>query len=160
MLDWFPYAACQGSDVDLFFPVGKDADAMQQAGDAKNICRRCPVRLQCLDYALTSGEQYGIWGGVEADQRCPQDEGDLERLFRSRTEAIDGSHLLWTGYVSRRGTPQVRHGTRNKSAYRIAFYLHHGRHPRGYVTSSCGQDGCVEPSHMQDETTRTQQQSA
>jgi hypothetical protein len=36
---------------------------------AKAICRRCDVQAECLAYALNTGEDYGVWGGMSADER-------------------------------------------------------------------------------------------
>lgn len=45
----------------LFFP-GKTAGRQWMA--AKSVCAACPVAADCLEYALSSGEQYGLWGGM------------------------------------------------------------------------------------------------
>lgn len=57
-------AACRAFDGALFFP---DAD-----GDIETplrICAGCPVRAECLDYALESRQRYGIWGGTTERER-------------------------------------------------------------------------------------------
>ncbi len=61
---WVAYGACRGADPDLFFP-GNDDDH----GEALRICRGCPVQEECLDYALSARERYGIWGGTTARER-------------------------------------------------------------------------------------------
>ncbi|MEU7133715.1 WhiB family transcriptional regulator [Streptomyces sp. NPDC046261] len=68
-MDWLRYAACTREDPDLFFPVGTVGPAARQQEDAKKVCRRCPVRAQCLDYALRTGENSGVWGGTCEDER-------------------------------------------------------------------------------------------
>jgi WhiB family redox-sensing transcriptional regulator len=64
-------AACKGADLGLFF--GPDAEFVtarqQREAEAKAICAGCPVRLECLAYALDSGEAYGVWGGLSEDER-------------------------------------------------------------------------------------------
>jgi WhiB family redox-sensing transcriptional regulator len=61
---WRRDALCAQTDPDLFFPeVGERALA------AKAVCSRCPVREQCLAFALDNREGYGIWGGLSADER-------------------------------------------------------------------------------------------
>lgn len=60
---WADRAACKGEDTDVFFPVGRESPRRALA-----VCRRCPVRTECLDYALTR-PQHGIWGGTTSDQR-------------------------------------------------------------------------------------------
>jgi len=64
-------AACKGADLNLFF--GPDAEFVtarqQREAQAKAICARCPVRAECLEYALDTREAYGIWGGATEDER-------------------------------------------------------------------------------------------
>jgi WhiB family redox-sensing transcriptional regulator len=55
---WQAKANCMGVDPDLFFP---DRGGSQK--EAKEVCRNCVVREDCLEYALANGEQFGIWGG-------------------------------------------------------------------------------------------------
>ena len=64
-LDWTDRAACAGADPDVFFP-GKGNDA---AGAAKRICAGCPVRVECLDYAIERPERVGVWGGKTPNER-------------------------------------------------------------------------------------------
>lgn len=68
-MDWRRYAACLNVDPELFFPVGKAAPARQQIEEAKAVCHRCPVRESCLDWALTAGQDQGVWGGLSEDER-------------------------------------------------------------------------------------------
>lgn len=77
----FEDALCLQVDPDLFFP-----DSGQSAEPAKRICRRCPVRAECLEYALRHGERFGVWGGLSERQRrmlAATDRG------AGRTEDID-----------------------------------------------------------------------
>lgn len=66
-------AACTGMDVSVFYP--KAAPGRRGRYDpadvaaAKAICRGCPVRDQCLSWALSTGEQWGIWGGHTSAER-------------------------------------------------------------------------------------------
>lgn len=66
---WRELAACEGEELDLFFPVGVAGPAMWQISQAKAICSECPVIAQCLDYALRTGQDHGIWGGLTAEER-------------------------------------------------------------------------------------------
>ncbi|MFI0915224.1 WhiB family transcriptional regulator [Streptomyces abikoensis] len=154
--DWLDHAACRDADPELFFTVGYDAQAMQDREEAKAYCRRCRVRAQCLDLADQTDVEDGLWGDTEKDKRRPPTRGDLTEMFYSRTKLLPGGHLEWTGFFTKRRCPVLRAGTKNLSAYRVAFRLCHGREPEGHVTSRCGQRGCVEPSHMQDSVTRAQ----
>jgi WhiB family redox-sensing transcriptional regulator len=67
--DWRYRAACRGEDPELFFPIGAAGPALVQIARAKQVCARCPVRAACLRYALVTGEDYGIWGGLTEDER-------------------------------------------------------------------------------------------
>jgi WhiB family redox-sensing transcriptional regulator len=67
--DWRERAACRHVDPELFFPPGHAGPALEQIEEAKRICRTCPVRARCLDWALSSGFDYGIWGGATEEER-------------------------------------------------------------------------------------------
>lgn len=61
---WQSEAACRGLDPDLFFPERGEMTAV-----AKEACRSCTVRDECLTAALTRAEKHGIWGGASERQR-------------------------------------------------------------------------------------------
>ncbi|MBP2579907.1 WhiB family redox-sensing transcriptional regulator [Streptomyces sp. PvR006] len=80
MDSWRASAACQDVDPDLFFPVGTGAPALVQAEEAKDICRGCPVREACLDWAMDDSRQVtGVWGGLDENERR-----SLKRRLRNR----------------------------------------------------------------------------
>ena len=54
--DWRAAGACLTADPDLFFPVAVGAAASPQVARALRICDGCPVRQQCLDFAMRTGE--------------------------------------------------------------------------------------------------------
>jgi WhiB family transcriptional regulator, redox-sensing transcriptional regulator len=66
---WREYAACLGTDPDLFFPVSESGPSGGQIWRAKQVCHSCPVRLDCLAWALRHGVADGIWGGRTATER-------------------------------------------------------------------------------------------
>ncbi|MGH3775594.1 MAG: WhiB family transcriptional regulator [Pseudonocardiaceae bacterium] len=68
-MDWRHHAACRDEDPELFFPVGTSGPALLQIAEAKTVCRRCPVNVECLNWALTSGQDAGVWGGMSEDER-------------------------------------------------------------------------------------------
>lgn len=76
MEDWREHAACNGMDTDLWFPVSETPKTQQQLRQiriAKNTCKACPVRMDCLLYALTTSQRHGIWGGMtESERRRPR----------------------------------------------------------------------------------------
>lgn len=61
---WQDYANCLGVDPDLFFP-----ERGASTREAKEVCRGCIVREDCLEYALRNGEKFGIWGGMSERER-------------------------------------------------------------------------------------------
>lgn len=67
-IDWISHGACRGEDPELFFPIATTEAAHQQVREAKAVCFRCAVRVQCLSYAMETG-QHGIWGGTTSDER-------------------------------------------------------------------------------------------
>lgn len=66
---WQDNAACLDEDPELFFPIGNTGPSVDQIEQAKAVCRRCPVRSTCLDRALSTGEDAGVWGGLAEDER-------------------------------------------------------------------------------------------
>ena len=67
--DWRCQAACRDADAELFFPDDDFRSARVQVKMAKLICRGCPVSATCLNWALASGQEAGIWGGLTEDER-------------------------------------------------------------------------------------------
>ena len=57
---WRLEALCAQVDPELWFP---EHGASEEAREARRICAQCPVRTSCLQSALDTGEQYGLWGG-------------------------------------------------------------------------------------------------
>lgn len=62
--DWRGLGSCAGTDPDLWFAVG----AMEHKR-AKRICASCPVREQCLSYAMDAPVDHGVWGGLTERER-------------------------------------------------------------------------------------------
>jgi WhiB family transcriptional regulator, redox-sensing transcriptional regulator len=67
--EWRRSAACRDVDPSVFFPVGLTGPAIPQIADAKAICASCPVRLVCLQYALATHQDDGVWGGYDEGER-------------------------------------------------------------------------------------------
>lgn len=65
---WRDQAACGGMSTEAFFPEqpGRPGDPHRAAIE---ICATCPVRTECLEYALSNDERWGIWGGKTPRQR-------------------------------------------------------------------------------------------
>jgi len=62
--DWSQIGSCRGMSVDIFFATMAD-----EIEAAKAICRRCPVRLPCLDEAVRNPSVRGVWGGASDNDR-------------------------------------------------------------------------------------------
>ena len=78
---WQEQANCLGVDPDLFFP-----ERGASTKEAKAVCRGCEVRVECLEYALSHGEKFGIWGGLsERERRRVRRQRALERQRRALT---------------------------------------------------------------------------
>lgn len=67
--DWRAAGACLTADPDLFFPTAVGTIASKQIARAQRICARCPVRQQCLDFAMSAREVTGVWGGTTPEER-------------------------------------------------------------------------------------------
>ena len=70
---WSDRAICVGEDPNLFFPSYGDFGIV-----ARQVCAGCPVRLDCIEYAVDADE-FGIWGGLDQEQR--------RKLVRGRPES-------------------------------------------------------------------------
>jgi WhiB family transcriptional regulator, redox-sensing transcriptional regulator len=66
---WRREALCRDTDPELFFPVGSTGNALVQIERAKQTCGACPVNLDCLNYALQTNQDSGIWGGTSEEER-------------------------------------------------------------------------------------------
>jgi WhiB family transcriptional regulator, redox-sensing transcriptional regulator len=67
--DWRDDASCRDTDPDLFFPVGTTGPAVDQIASAKAVCDVCPAKDPCLQFALVSNQDSGVWGGTTEDER-------------------------------------------------------------------------------------------
>ena len=61
---WRDKGACRGIDPDVFYPL-TDEDAEE----AKAVCAVCSVRQACLEFALSTREKEGVWGGATERER-------------------------------------------------------------------------------------------
>ncbi|HIW96209.1 MAG TPA: WhiB family transcriptional regulator [Candidatus Corynebacterium gallistercoris] len=84
-MDWRHKAICRDEDPELFFPVGNSGPALSQIAQAKLVCNRCPVARQCLSWAIESGQDAGVWGGMAEDERRALKRRNNRGRGRSRT---------------------------------------------------------------------------
>ncbi len=76
---WLHQAQCQDAEPELFFPASEDETlpaVAAQVAAAKAVCAGCAVWAECLSWAVTTGQAFGVWGGLTAAER--------RRLARSR----------------------------------------------------------------------------
>ncbi len=83
--EWEERSACRGADVEVFFSVDEEDQR-----EALEYCARCEVRQECLEYALTHREMYGIWGGMPESERRSLIR-DLRRRERERRKRADSA---------------------------------------------------------------------
>jgi WhiB family transcriptional regulator, redox-sensing transcriptional regulator len=74
---WRSRGACAGEDPEMFFPSHGDPGA-----EAREVCSRCPVRRDCLDYAMEVDE-FGIWGGLDQRERRARRRRHERQVARS-----------------------------------------------------------------------------
>lgn len=97
--DWQQKAACMGADPDLWFPPPNGGQ--KQARQARAICADCPVRTECLAYAINQRIGHGIWGGLDT-----KDRQKLTGEFRSTPKPINhGTHGGWRTHHRRGEKP-------------------------------------------------------
>ena len=66
---WRGRSACRDSDPDVFFPIGTTGPALEQIETARRICTACLVTEECLEFALATNQEAGIWGGTTEEVR-------------------------------------------------------------------------------------------
>jgi WhiB family redox-sensing transcriptional regulator len=84
--DWSTEAACHDDDQAVFFaPDGERQEAREtREAQAKEICSWCPVRDTCAEYALTTPEPYGVWGGMGEDERHAERRRRIRKASSAR----------------------------------------------------------------------------
>lgn len=164
--DWLATGPCK-ADPDAMF-------ATSAAGikAAKDICRHCPAIDRCLQWALETGEEFGVWGGLSEKERqalrrravrpisiddytgTPRTsrQGQTLQEIWDNSTLPDGEHVLWTGpkVIYRRGEQQL-------TPNRLAFYLDRGHWPAGDTKRMCSVAGCVKPAHLTDRAERAEE---
>ena len=66
---WRDQALCRDTDPDLFFPIGTTGHALLSIDHAKSVCDSCTVTSECLDFALETNQDSGVWGGLSEEER-------------------------------------------------------------------------------------------
>lgn len=163
--DWLAVAPCK-ADPDAMF-----ATTDHGIEDAKAVCRRCTAVDRCLQWALDTGEEHGVWGGLsEAERRPlrprrPARTTSLDQYTGARNSrppaatlqerwdthaVVKGDHVVWTG-------PKVivQPGpAKDVTVHQLSFFLDRGRWPEGDTKRTCLAYGCVAPAHLADRRER------
>jgi WhiB family redox-sensing transcriptional regulator len=80
---WRKDAACRASSPDLFFPVGTVGPALTEIDSAKAVCAGCVVREECLEFAVHTNQEFGVWGGTSEDERRRMRQAHRSTVFVS-----------------------------------------------------------------------------
>jgi WhiB family redox-sensing transcriptional regulator len=78
-LSWRREASCRDTSPELFFPIGTTGQAIDQIAAAKAVCMGCPSRVPCLEFALSTNQDSGVWGATSEEDRR-----HLRRTYISR----------------------------------------------------------------------------
>jgi WhiB family redox-sensing transcriptional regulator len=101
---WRHNALCRDTDPELFFPVGTTGQALLQISRAKEVCCECPVKIDCLDFAMETNQDTGIWGGTSEEERRQIRREAAARARAARLAANNGaiqnSHVADTADVT------------------------------------------------------------
>jgi WhiB family redox-sensing transcriptional regulator len=87
LTDWRELSACRDSDPEVFFPIGTTGAAVSHIEKARAICTACSVREECLQYALETNQESGVWGGYPEEDRRRLRKRWLADRRRRRQEA-------------------------------------------------------------------------
>jgi WhiB family redox-sensing transcriptional regulator len=68
-VEWSDRAACLSAEPETFFPIGTSGAALDEVTRAKLICAGCAVLDQCRSYALRTRQPFGVWGGLDEEER-------------------------------------------------------------------------------------------
>lgn len=80
--EWRDRASCRDSNPDLFFPIGATGMAIEQIDAAREVCQECPVTDECLEFALGTNQEAGVWGATTEEERR-----ELRKAWMARERA-------------------------------------------------------------------------
>lgn len=94
--EWHEWALCGGMDFATFFGAVNDERPTMKRSEisaARRICSACPVKRECLQWALGTGEDFGVWGGTSGRQRARMRA--VMKAGASQDEVIEGWFSRW-----------------------------------------------------------------
>lgn len=88
--EWRRSAACREIESHVFFPVGSTGNAVRQIAAAKEVCGSCDARAACLEFALITNQDSGVWGGLSEDERrtIRRHRAALKKQQRARDQEL------------------------------------------------------------------------
>ena len=84
--DWRDKAVCRDMTPELFFPVGSTGPALDQIEVARSICTQCTVTRECLEFAIATNQESGVWGGLTEEERRP-----MRRAFQAGELTVEAA---------------------------------------------------------------------
>ena len=102
---WMKKAACVGLDPSLFYFERDDALSYTNAKQARDVCRMCPVRLECFLVACDNKEEFGVWGGTMPDERRPARFKQTLEMIKNEIEYLQ---IMELNPVARRAALRKR----------------------------------------------------
>ena len=126
---WRAVSSCRDTDPDLFFPVGTTGPALEQIAAAKAVCDSCEAKSPCLEFALTTNQDSGVWGGTSEEERRK-----LRRAWVAQQRRASRCGLTSTG-----SAPDLAVLETDRTASR------HGRPCRVQVRSAHDRDRQIDP---------------
>jgi hypothetical protein len=180
--DWRAEGACRGSNNDAWFPNRTNVHGIRAV---KDVCFACPVMFQCAQFALSTRQDEGVWGGLSEGQRTTLvkkhrtgafDSLDTVRglvlnslrqelnpihslrdLWDDRTHDLPGGHIGWKG-----DSGSFSFDGHVYTPKQLAFLLDRGHKAVGIVRRlpDCPVTECVNPRHLADNEERWRRKKA
>lgn len=151
-----------GYDPETWFPIGDGPAAQQQTDEAKAACHRCPVMDTCLNWAMKTRQDAGVWGGLSEKERYTlrrrrnRSANPVPRVpvatFTTHRQAYDTLALAVDGHIEWTGGNEIKVDGKRRSPNQVAWRATRDRLPVGQVLIDCDHAGCVE--HLTDQTIR------
>ena len=115
--NWRSAGACRSAEPDLFFPISSVGPAERQIERAKKICAGCAVRRECLEFALSHDQVYGIWGGTTPEDRQRDRRRKRRAAAAARRRVAATRHLgrYHPGRPAAGPSPQAARGRRRRA---------------------------------------------
>jgi WhiB family redox-sensing transcriptional regulator len=117
--DWHRDASCGTGHLDVFFGPWRERPSARAAREAqaKAICAACPARVPCLEWALRTRQEFGVWGGLSESERRPlARQAGTSPLCRNDLHEMTAENIYTypNGWKTCRACKDARHQARPK----------------------------------------------